>query len=57
MLGETVGGQLPPLVRFQDDNVEVDFTSEVVFTSAMMLENFNIQPAAAVTAYFEGPAT
>jgi hypothetical protein len=45
------------LIRFQDDDVEVDFTSEVVFTSAMMLENFNIQPAAAVTAYFEGPAT
>jgi hypothetical protein len=50
MLGETVGGQLPPLIRFRDDDVEVDFAS------ALMLENVNVQPAAAVTAYFEGPA-
>jgi hypothetical protein len=47
MLGETVGGQLPPLVRFQDDNVEDDFAS------ALVLENVNVQPAAAVTAYFK----
>jgi hypothetical protein len=50
MLGETVGGQLPPLIRFRDDDVEVDFVS------ALMLENVNVQPAAAVMAYFEGPA-
>jgi hypothetical protein len=50
MLGETVGGQLPPLVRFQDDNAEDDFAS------ALVLENVNVQPAAAVTAYFTGPA-
>jgi hypothetical protein len=49
MLGETVGGQLPPVIRFRDDDVEVDFVS------ALMLENVNVQPAAVVTAYFEGP--
>jgi hypothetical protein len=49
MLGETVGGQLPPLIRFRDDDVEVNFVS------ALMLENANVQPAAVVTAYFEGP--
>jgi hypothetical protein len=49
MLGETVGGQLPPLVQFRDDDAEVDFAS------ALLLENVNVQPAAAVTAYFAGP--
>jgi hypothetical protein len=49
MLGETVGGQLPPLIRFRDDDVEVDFVS------ALMLENVNVQPTTVVTAYFEGP--
>jgi hypothetical protein len=49
MLGETVGGQLPPLIRFRVDDVEVDFVS------VLMLENVNVQPAAVVTAYFEGP--
>jgi hypothetical protein len=45
-----VRGQLPPLIRFRDDDVEVDFAS------ALMLENVNVQPAATVMAYFEGPA-
>jgi hypothetical protein len=49
MLGETVRGQQHPLIRFRDDDVEVDFVP------ALMLENVNVQPAAVVTAYFEGP--
>jgi hypothetical protein len=50
MLGETVGGQLPPLVQFRDDDASIDFAS------ALLLENVNVQPTAAVTAYFAGPA-
>jgi hypothetical protein len=50
MLGETVGGQLPPLVQFRDDDANVDFAS------ALLLKNVNVQPTAAVTACFAGPA-
>jgi hypothetical protein len=49
MLGETVGGGLPPLVQFRDDDPDLDFVS------ALALENVNVQPTAAVTAYFAGP--
>jgi hypothetical protein len=30
MLGETVGGKLPPLVQFRDDDAEIDFASALL---------------------------
>jgi hypothetical protein len=50
LLGETVGDQLPPVVRFIDDDQNVDFLA------AITLDAIHVPPGASVKAYFNGPA-